>query len=1047
MNRISSVALILCSLIQIFFHHSVFAQLNLGQSQGIFRAYQDRPATDLVFQGKRLTPEEVHALWLKSPPERRLDISKLEPDTTTDLWKNTFPKELPDSLDDLDLYEMEEVSYIGHSSSPTASSRFTVRKVLENGQQKTFNIGLSKLIGNQLMMKTVLRKIGYTVPAIKWLPSLRIKFRSDNEIKRFRLRVEKFDLAGKLENWLVSQEGTTLLLQDIIVIESTNTIFNLAAGKIVDDGTTGVSEDLIQGKRIFSALSVPLALLNVPDSVNFFRWEACRIADKRVDLQHPQAPLYRTTWEDARWMVNRLARLTRDDWSEVALSANVPREVATVMTEKLIARRNSLLDCFDLNHKKLAVIPSDALNDGAKLYRGKITQKSWPGYARRFAQGDPETPLSPSEMSSWVWSKVIQTGIDTAVSYVNSLPDLGTNIEAMNQENLDRIIEEYKKNPTGDPQHLPIAKWHFPTIRGGIILTRNISTGTYLGTDNKVSLVDAIGVNVEAGQFFGFAGLPTPLNLSATVSASYSRIYAHLKPVFSLKKARNYPFKNIMVPLLKGDYAGHIKDIITTEWSEVDSEEKAKKIQALSEKLKKDLEIGESILVTDTINFGGKLRLGASTDYYIKAQLGLAPEVKILSRFHVHRRSENVVQIYQDLGGHAGITIDFRLNTVFPVGNISWKPSALSKGIARTKMYSLSLSAQNPKAVEHFTALYHALMTSDTDAVKEESKPWQISHDFEEGELNWGLLFWKWSRLDAFNELKVTHPEGEEKKFFRAHRGSMSGRDYLNYGFESVRLLLALFAEFDFTPSTSSTNPGVSFKGSSVNQLSYFDGQLNQTTGLPEQPFMRLSRIWSGWEISRLGAYRLLDKIKQKYEYAFFAEQTLDNSQVISLYAISVNFLIYEKAINYLKNLSEAQIRDIFKYHASSSNLLVRPAEDSLDDQAAKEFLRLRARWLERERKNNLAFTDEALQAINYAENNLNLQGLSLLFGGEENFYVTSRIDGFRSADEDGNNPIQGHTFGRSPDEDVLGPLQRTINDSNMLEGEFHIYWLMTRLL
>ncbi len=52
-----------------------------------------------------------------------------------------------------------------------------------------------------------------------------------------------------------------------------------------------------------------------------------------------------------------------------------------------------------------------------------------------------------------------------------------------------------------------------------MILSRNIVTGTYLGTDNLVQLADSVGVVVGAGVFAGTTGLPTPLTAYASAEA------------------------------------------------------------------------------------------------------------------------------------------------------------------------------------------------------------------------------------------------------------------------------------------------------------------------------------------------------------------------------------------------------------------------------------------------------------------------------------------------------------------------------------------------
>src|SRR5690606_30803495 len=151
---------------------------------------------------------------------------------------------------------------------------------------------------------------------------------------------------------------------------------------------------------------------------------------------------------------------------------------------------------FEIDAKEIKV--DGEISSGVELVKGKLTQQNWPGYGSRFAYGDPDSPLADSEIKSWIKSRAISTFLDIVVSQINQLPYLGTDISKINnerfQENLEKEIA--KSIEEKRPAEVPLEAWVFPTFRGQMILSRNIVTGTYLGTDNLVQLVDTVGVAV-----------------------------------------------------------------------------------------------------------------------------------------------------------------------------------------------------------------------------------------------------------------------------------------------------------------------------------------------------------------------------------------------------------------------------------------------------------------------------------------------------------------------------------------------------------------------
>lgn len=1018
----------------------IYSTLALAQVRGtIPREYVSRPATDLVHDGKILLPEEAHQLFLDS--RRRFDLSKLNPAQDSDLWKDIYPARIDeDYLDDLPVNELDVVDYDSNVLSRSGNFRFNISKINKNGMPEIFTMLISKNVHSMLLTKALLRKIGYSVPAMKWISQVRVRFSDELEKKSFIGYLEREALAGDAENWIVEDYGdNTLLLQDVVVMEGLPLIYNLAMGPITND--------IIQGRRVLSSLVVPLALTNVPESINMYRWNTGNVIDNAVSLQLDYADEFDCSWEDARWITRRIEKLSRGDWEDIAASSMIPKAVQMVLIEKLISRRNDLMQLMQVDAVQLGV--TDDLNSGADIIDGKVIRERWDGYATRFAYGDPDSPLSDAEMTSWIKSKALQAFIDGGISYVNSLPFLGTDIDKLNSENYQQYFDEYIRdqasNATGEAIHTPIKGWIFPTFQGSVILSRSITTGSYLGTDGMVNLVDAIGVSMEAGMYAGTTGLPSPISVSGKASASVTRVYAHLRPVTTLMKALKYPFKNMLVPLVKREYGKKLNDILTIDIDKLSDEEREAKVKAVLAPFKNDLEVGESLIITDTVLVGASLRAGAGTDYLVKVQMGVAPQQMVIGRFHIHRRSEDIIQIYRDFGNVQSVTLNFSLNSLIPVVKANYK---ISKGTARTKFFSISMDPKERSTVEQVAALRQALMTSSLKKLEKIQKPWTLRHDFAEKERKAGIFFWRWNKVKAHTNMRITHPQGDERHFFRAYSGQTNGRDFQEYTLDSVRNWLSLFADFDYNSTNSSNNPGFSYKGNAKNKILVFEGETNEQGDSVRKPFMRLSRIWNGWEISKKKAQDILDDIRHRYAFQFYMPTVLNDSIKIFLYSISVNVLVYEKGVNSMADMPEDEVKRIFSRHAMRADLRIRPANEREDLTRANGFIKNRKKWLRaRDKNDNSNAAKYAMAALNDAEEKLNIEGLRALLGGEQNFYVTSKIDGYRSGDEDGDRAIISNAFGEYGQRDVLGPLQALVQQSEMLEGEFFIYWLMTRLI
>lgn len=1031
----------------------IWSTLSFAQEKGIPTKYMNDPAVDLIRSGKLLLPDEVHELHENS----KFDISTLNPVETSDLWKDVFVKDLP--ADKLPINEMDEVTYHSPVLSPSGFFRFNI--INKNGENKFYTMMLSKTVHTSLLAKSILRKLGYQVPDIKYLSKTVIKFKDESEKKVFLSYLENVAYAGTPKNWVVEDLGDKLVLQDLVVMNSNYIIYNLAFG---------VTPDMIQGRRLLSALAVPLAVVNLTESINMLRWNAGVVANKRVALYLDKLEEFQCTWDDARWITRRIEKLTRPEWKEIVASTNTPKAVQQIMLEKIISRRNSVMKLFKIDAEQLPI--EENINNGLELVDGKLTEQRWPGYASRFAHGDPESPLSDSDMKSWVKSRAISTAMEIALSQINQLPYLGTDIKALNTEQYKKHMADAVAQSVLDqkPVEIPVKAWVFPTLKGNLIFSRNLVTGTYLGTDNLVQLVDTIGITMSAGLYAGTMGISTskigsggksvmPINIAGGGQATYVRTYAHLRPVFNISKSLKYSFKNVFVPLVKMDYGKLLHEAVklsldpaATKETREDAVEKALK------PFKDAMSIGESILVTDSLTTNAGVQAGASLyGKVLTAAVGVNAGHILLSRFHVHRKSEDSFHVYKDIGHKGTVGVSASVDSLIPVLSVSFKQGA---GHTKIKFFNLNLSKENPDVIKNAQSLRSAIVHSSTGDMEENDiKPYILKHNFKEALPTMNLLFWQWIKQDSSTDITVVNPQGDEKYFRRHYYGMTQGRNYQAYVNAVINHWVGLL--FDKSAGLSDatgTNPGYSFKGRAKTKFLTLDQELDAEGNVIE-PFISLSRVWNGWSIKRKKAEELLEEIRGQYKFQFYNAPVLKDTSTIYLYSIGVNILFYQKGLEHLLSLDDKRIKRIFLEHQMQHSLVVNPNVDeeveneNFDDEkytdtGVNKFLRLlrRYRRLDLKNKDDRA-NKNLLKAISFMEKSVYLPGIVKLVGGDENIYVTSKITGFREGDEDGDRPIISSSLGEFGSPRILGPVIQMQKTTDMLEGEFFINWMMQRLI
>jgi hypothetical protein len=564
------------------------------------------PSTDLLcdsdecgggfIEGDVLSPKQAFKYYQKRFQETRCQwtLSDLDPKDEPNIWSNTLSAPINTELDDLDLNDLDKVQFVSKGWARLGSYRVTVNKNNSYGTPLQYTLILSKNVHNYLLRKTLLRKLGYIIPPIKHVKRLKVSFDSKKQKDEFIKNVS-VNNAGSFDRWILSEKRKEVVLQDIVVMEDQEFNLNLAKGY--------VSADIFQGKRVYDSLIVPYALTHVLESINLTDWTVGSVYSENVAFKYDGSKDFSTSKDDATWMVRRIMKLTERDWQEIVDSTALPPSVKVLLLEKLKSRRNHLGTLFNVQNTNLPV--DHLISNHTDLEDGKLTKEFYDGYARRFKIPDPESPLAYSDMKAFFKSKAITVGLELLVNAVNSVKYLGTDLAG----NIENFYEDLSENLAetistgGDTNKLPVKAYAFPTIRGNLILNRDIVTGSYLGTDNLIQLVDTVGASVSGGVFGGITGIYSktgklvpvsasetirkflPVDVNGNASVFVNRTYSHVKPITSVQKALKYPFKNMMVPLLKKNYGHYFDAVMTSDYDQYTQEEKLAKNRSSYQKL------------------------------------------------------------------------------------------------------------------------------------------------------------------------------------------------------------------------------------------------------------------------------------------------------------------------------------------------------------------------------------------------------------------------------------------------------------------------------
>ena len=1012
-----------------------------------------QPSDDLVHNGQLLTSEQAWSL--SNRMMNPLDLSKLNPQESR-VWKNNILRKLDASLDEIPLNEEDEVNFVGTMVSNSGLLRFNVLPSDPNAN-KFFTIVMEKTLHTYLLRKNLLRKLGYQIPAMKYLKSIKVTFENIEQRDYFLNRQVPEATYGATSRWTKKKkdeygDALTITFYDVVAMMPKETDhYNVAIG---------VPPKRITNRTLRS-LAIPYALLNVGESVNKLSWYVGREDNKAIILPHFTLADLDTTVDDAKWALERLNTFDRSDFEEIVALSFFPHPVDKVVLEKLLSRRNALNKIFKTDAKELKF--DSEVSDGKLLVKGQLTQEDWQGYASRFSHGQPDSPFQ--DFQYFVFSKIQTAMMENLIDLANkelSVFDPTEERLKFHQNQFEEGLNHFVE--TGEFKEFGVGTWVSPTLDGNLIVSRDIVVGNYLGTDNMVQLADTFGASISLGAHIGVENIKQWPTAAVRAGVSAMRTYTHLKPVKTLKATFKEPYQNIIVPFVKMKLKKKLDalaDFNNERPEEETDEERSKALEELMMHLNRNLGVGESLIVTDKLS-PSVLASGSFNMMETRFSLGLGADYALVRRLHIYRKDNETIHVYEDRGRGWSVFLSANVDHYIPVIRFVAKRH---QGKYKVKMHKVNINPdleENPTFFQNATALHHLLEEGSSELLEEQQAPYKIKANFTDKSTKFGFLVWRSKYLKGDNEISVISPKGKASDFLSLTDQSQQGINYQSFMYDVLNYYMGKwFTDYSVQLNTERwKNPAHSIYGISETFSARYEARLKgegEDANHKElsRPFISLSTRREGWSAGKNKMKKIITKINTKYGKVLFDRQAFDNAKGLKLFDVTVNTNLYEDGIERLENITEKEIKNIERRYRSerrgdctsrrnrrirTSRTMIECGNLNLLVQKSKECKRLIAK--ENKSKERAKCVLQFAKDLNRY---LEFKDFKKLVG-EENLYVFGTINGFRAKSEILNDPIQSSTIGEVGGRYWNGPVQAVKEVLEIQNGEFHGSWMRESL-
>ncbi len=388
-----------------------------GYAKGLFKRYQVKRRNNQQSEASNLwnaaesrfyTQAELMALKAKGG-----DVSMLNPLGDGSYWTNVEQARQP-MLDSFQrsapLYQNVSFAFPADGSTldfdevkrSQSRPKFDVTWTVD-GKKVKFKLKFLSETNSEVTAATLLSSLGFNTDASRRINRVKIRFK-DGEKAIFHRDLESYYAYWELQNAVLEDgrdaQGDYLILREALLEGRSAELIRVGAWSYTKSGhhetrevralpvfmawianndmkESGQNKVILNRnfpaeKMFFTSGDLGWAFGNFlfPESVGWFKWNV--VKDVREDsvsfnylTWHYTELFQHTTWDDARWMVRLIARLSREQIRSAVVAGQWNPKVENILIEKLVARRNQLVKTFELEKEFVplsvdgSVAPSD----------------------------------------------------------------------------------------------------------------------------------------------------------------------------------------------------------------------------------------------------------------------------------------------------------------------------------------------------------------------------------------------------------------------------------------------------------------------------------------------------------------------------------------------------------------------------------------------------------------------------------------------------------------------------------------------------------------
>ncbi len=889
-------------------------------------AIAKRPASDLVdIRGRRVDEAEVTALIRAGE-----DISRLNPQESI-LWGPT--KQAPS---DEASHSFPAEGTTVYFNSNLASTKGIFRSSVDAmdpgtgpAESRVHSFTLSVSLSNPaaVMRADILRRLGYKVSNPKAYRELKVKFNTVAERDQFLQDLADNSLTSR-ERWVAASAGgisglpkdkPEVTLQGVVLEPGRIAVQTVHWGLM--------SAEAQKDRRVFRALIIPNVLFDFQEKINGFAWQIGRIFNEAVTFDYLFSDGFSdVTYSDAKWIAARIAALTRAELAEAVARTELPSEVKALLLEKVVSRRNGLVQVFNLSDRFAALDVSSHMSQG-NVQNGQLVRDDYSGYPFEFFKKPDLPPLRFSQLWRYAAIEGISKGLGVALDQINNkLLTLASTQSAVrdHQSNVSKGIEDYlfkTGSLTGFQKTTGV--WAAPIAGGRVSANRNVVAGTYLGSDSQVQLVDSLTLDVHGGFYLGWDGL-APVSVGLSNTATLSRTYSHVKPVKDMNSALKTSWGDLVVVGFMRGLGGALNPNIKCEipegpWTNTfvvdgvtftrinyDQNRANGKEEAIAHRAKliteganpvhlimqannrtedcksevekavnKNLEefveklgVGDTFIVTDTVKLDSNLSVPIPIPGLMGATVSPNGDITYeVARQTMLRRTNNGFQVY--LQDHRLDAETFGLDVSFFVNIVNFV-RGVRHGHADTDYYNIvTEGADTDTKLKLIRSIKGILRTNSSEVLADSFKPYTLKHDLFARIARFKFLMWSRESQSQSHEVSIYPPVDANGEHNRGDykRTLAMRRLVLRTGQDIFGLASnavgALTGGLFTLPGAGGGDPGNSPLGKS--HTSSVTSQAEVTPGKPFQPVTALEDSYRGWLLSYGGLIKIFNRIDGIY--------------------------------------------------------------------------------------------------------------------------------------------------------------------------------------